>query len=90
MPVPPGPHKCANPPCGGWNTVTHYQHIAPGGFVHDFEIPNPPGTVDALPYPQPCPIDGCYTSIPPGTQPPPGTPLGNPVYSYCLDCANIF
>ncbi len=81
----PVPHKCTNSSCYGWNTVTHYQHIRTDGTVHDFQVPNPPGTVNAIPIPQPCPIDGCITFNLPGVPPPPVYPA---VFTHCLDCGN--
>ena len=80
-PESPVPHKCTNSSCGGWNTVTHYQHITANGTVHDFQIPNPPGTVNGIPQPQPCPIDGCYTASP--------RPPGDPVFTICPNCGNV-
>jgi hypothetical protein len=83
----PGPHKCTNPVCGKWNTVTHYFHTK-DGTPHHFEIPNPqpppppPPPVTSVPQPQPCPIDGCPMLAP-------NQPKGNPIFTYCLDCGNI-
>jgi hypothetical protein len=78
--------RCTNPPCQGFNTMTHYFHIDQSGTPHDFEVPNPPPPAPiGVPQPQPCPVNGCYTV----NQNPPPTEIGNPVFTYCLDCGNV-
>jgi len=71
--------QCTN--CGNCNTMTHYFHVAQAPISrHDFDHPNDPPPAQAGPVAQPCPIDGCY-----GTP-----PVYPPVFSYCLDCGNLF
>jgi hypothetical protein len=70
---------CTN--CESTNSGTHYEHIQ-GATYHPFDvIPSPPqGPIAGIPQPQTCPINGCYGN-------PPAYP---PVFSFCLDCGNIF
>jgi len=87
----PGQVQCPN--CQNWRTVTHYHHDpipAPPTAIpsHDFEIlndqPPPPPAIprNAVPQPQPCPINGCYADA--------RNPTGSPAFSYCVDCGHSF
>jgi hypothetical protein len=80
--------QCTN--CSGWNTTTHYFHVAPAPInaPHNFEHPNDPPPAAAGPVDQSCPINGCFTNF--RNPPPVGWPYaGHAVFTLCLDCGHI-